>query len=126
MTMRRALLLALLLAFAATAAMTEERVEVIDGDTIRVEGVSVRLVGLDAPEMRGACPTERHLAARARDRLVVLLADGVIVESRGHDRFGRVLAVVREIGGRDVAQLLIAEGLARPYDGRGARPGWCG
>jgi hypothetical protein len=33
---------------------------------------------------------------------------------------------VRDRQGRDVAQALILERHARPYDGRGGREGWCG
>jgi endonuclease YncB( thermonuclease family) len=35
-----------------------------------------------------------------------------------------MLAVVRDARGRDVAGILIGEGLARPYHG-GRRSGWC-
>ena len=41
------------------------------------------------------------------------------------DKYGRVLARL-EVDGEDVATLLIAEGHARPYDGRSRRAGWCG
>jgi endonuclease YncB( thermonuclease family) len=41
-------------------------IEVIDGDTVRTHGRTVRLVGFDAPEsgLRAQCETERTLAAR--------------------------------------------------------------
>jgi endonuclease YncB( thermonuclease family) len=41
----------------------------------------------------------------------------------GQDRYGRTLAVVLA-DGRDVAEVLIGEGLAREYHG-GRREGWC-
>ena len=47
------------------------------------------------------------------------------VTTRGRDRYGRTLAIVRDRAGRDLARIMIAEGLARPYDGRGRRLGWC-
>jgi endonuclease YncB( thermonuclease family) len=75
--------------------------------------------------MRGRCAAERRLAIAARDRLVVLLRDGARIERHGRDRYGRTLAVVRDAAGRDVAQVLIGEGLARVYHGRGRRAGWC-
>jgi micrococcal nuclease len=126
--MRRAILaiaaVGALLALAPPA-RSQAGLRVIDGDTIAVRGTTIRIMGLDAPEIRGACPAESRLAQRARARLVQLLADGVAIERHGRDRYGRALAVVRDALGRDVAGVLIAEGLAHPYFGRGPRGGWC-
>ena len=47
--------------------ITGDRIRVIDGDTIKVDGASpnIRLVGFNAPETRRAkCDAERELAAR--------------------------------------------------------------
>jgi endonuclease YncB( thermonuclease family) len=118
-----ALLLALALLAPPAAA---QRAEVIDGDTIRVAGVVVRMVGLDAPERRARCRAEARLADRATARLWQLVRPRVWLERRGQDRYRRTLAVVRDRAGRDLAQVMIREGLARPYDGRGRRAGWCG
>ncbi|MCW8088211.1 thermonuclease family protein [Sabulicella glaciei] len=101
------------------------RCQATDGDTLRCGAERIRIIGLDAPEMRGKCPREARLARAARDRLAMLVARGVTIEPRGRDRYGRLLAVVRDREGWDVAQVLIAEGFARPYDGRSRRQGWC-
>jgi micrococcal nuclease len=114
---------ALLLALAVPAAADTWRV--IDGDTIIYQGQTIRIIGLDAPEIHPRCPAEALLAAQARARLAQLLADGFTVQRHGHDRYGRVLAVVRTARGLDVANVLISEGLARRYDGRGPREPWC-
>lgn len=113
--------LALLLAAPAGA----QSLRVIDGDTIAVRGTTIRIIGLDAPEMRGRCPAETRLARRAKERLAELLAGGASLTRRGRDRYGRGLAIVQDAQGRDVAQVMISEGLARPYNGRGRRAGWC-
>jgi micrococcal nuclease len=97
----------------------------VDGDTIHCGEQRVRVRGLDAPELRGRCEAERRLALAATERLSDLLEDGVRLETSGQDRFGRTLAVVRDPRGEDVARVLIREGLARRYDGRGPREGWC-
>lgn len=117
---------ALLLAAAAAPPATAEEIRVTDGDTIRLGEERIRILGLDAPELHGRCREERRLAARARDRLAELIgARGIAIERvRRKDRYGRTLATVRA-GGVDVAMVLIAEGLARPYEG-GRRDGWCG
>lgn len=121
-----ALVVAGLLAIAPPAAPNPPpSLRVIDGDTIVDHGRTIRIRGLDAPELHGHCPAETQLAMRARERLQQLLADGLSVYPSGRDRYGRILAVVRDARGQDVARIMIAEGLAHPYDGRGPRGGWC-
>jgi endonuclease YncB( thermonuclease family) len=53
-------------------------VHVVDGDTIRVAGNTVRLVGFDAPELgsHAQCGIERIRAARASSRLRQLIRNG--------------------------------------------------
>jgi endonuclease YncB( thermonuclease family) len=96
----------------------------VDGDTLDCAGERVRLAGLDTPERNGACAEERALADAATRRMRGLIADGVALERRGVDRYGRTLAVARDAAGRDVAQVMIGEGLARTYAG-GRRAPWC-
>ncbi|MFN7305709.1 MAG: thermonuclease family protein, partial [Acetobacteraceae bacterium] len=43
-----------------------DAVRVIDGDTIVHRGQTIRIMGLDAPEVHHRCPEERALAERAR------------------------------------------------------------
>lgn len=104
---------------------TREIATVVDGDTIRVRGERVRIMGLDAPEMHARCPAEAEGARRATERMRELIAAGVALEPHGRDRYGRVLAVVTDAEGRDVARVMVSEGLARAYWG-GRREGWCG
>jgi endonuclease YncB( thermonuclease family) len=53
-------------------------IEVIDGDTIRANGRTIRLVGFDAPEsgFHARCESERTLAAKATFRLRQLVTGG--------------------------------------------------
>jgi len=91
--------------------------EVIDGDTLEVEGVGrVRLIGVDTPE-RGECgfdAASQALADLVEGRSVVLLpgaADDV-------DRYDRLLRYV-EVDGDDAGLSLIESGLAvSRYDSR--------
>lgn len=109
-------------------------VRTIDGDSLEVRArpwpgmvmeTSVRLRGLDAPELRGKCAAEKEAAQRARQAPAGLAGPRVTLEQVEPDKYGgRVLARVISADGRDVAALMIASGLARPYDG-GARRGWC-
>jgi endonuclease YncB( thermonuclease family) len=120
-------------AFAAAAEIVSGPVEarvvrVIDGDTFVAEAriwpgqsvrVSVRIRGIDAPEMRSRCAAEKRAAARARGALATLLGDGLVLLSNigGGKYYGRVLADVAVVDGRDVAPALIADAVARAYDG---------
>lgn len=101
---------------------------VVDGDTIKAPyGVTYRLLGYDTPETRFAkCDAERDLGLAAKERLEQLLEQGEVrvLESGREDRYGRSLASVT-VDGRDVGDILIHEGLARPYEG-GKRASWCG
>ncbi len=75
-----------------------------DGDTITVEaGIwpdltwsgSVRVLGVDAPEIQSACEAERALAIAARDYVRDLLIDeSVILGVIENEYGGRVLANV--------------------------------
>ena len=110
---------------------------VVDGDTVVVVATiwlgqtlttHVRIAGVDTPELRGDCPAERELARAARDGLADLLVSSEVTLHgvRMGTFAGRVVAQVRNAQGRDVGQALLTQGLARAYDGGGARPGWCG
>lgn len=106
---------------------------IIDGDTfeqgwrVRIEPARYRLAGIDTPETRGAkCAGEKALGKKAADRLRALLA-GKHLRLRVHharEKYGRQIASVTR-GGRDVGETLIAEGLARRYDGKRRRSPWC-
>jgi len=112
---------------------------VYDGDTVELlcgtATQTARLVGFDTPETRSpGCPQEAALGLRAKLRLgdLVTQAQGggalqgqgdVLLDNRGFDKYGRRL-VAMQIGGRDVADMMIAEGLAVAYSGE-ARIDWC-
>ncbi|WP_413204491.1 thermonuclease family protein [Rhodospirillum sp. A1_3_36] len=110
---------------------------VYDGDTMKVLAAiwpdqvvltSVRLNGVDTPEIRGKCPEEKAKAKAARDRVRALVAEnGSRVLLLGVQRgkyAGRVVANVAMPDGRDLSQVLVSEGLARLYDGK-TRQSWC-
>lgn len=100
---------------------------VIDGDTIRYRGTKIRLEDIDAPEVFSPrCASEAARGERATRRLLELLNAGafeVVAGGRDEDRYGRKLRVIAR-GGRSLGGILVAEGLARPWDG--ARRSWCG
>ena len=100
---------------------------VIDGDTIRYGGRKIRLADIDAPETHEPkCASEAARGRRATLRLLELVNAGpfeLVSNGRDEDRYGRKLRTI-ERNGRSVGDTLVAEGLARRWDG--ARRGWCG
>ena len=71
-------------------------VEVVDGDTIRVDGERVRLWGYDAPERRQTClinGVKRAIGEEATEGLKAILAGGELrCVTRDRDRYGRTVA----------------------------------
>lgn len=113
-----------------------EIVRVIDGDTFEARvhlwpgldmTTRVRLRGIDAPEMKGACADELRMAQAATEALNLLLADGdVSIFNIGPDKYnGRVVADAATPRTPSVSSALLAAGHARAYQG-GKRSGWCG
>lgn len=115
-------------------------VSVYDGDTLRVnldcdaplfcDNMPIRVRGIDAPEIRGKCEAEKQKAIQARNVLRALIEQAtkegrtVVLHEPERGKYFRLVADVT-INGASVAQALINQGLARPYDG-GKREGWCG
>lgn len=87
---------------------------VFDGDTVLVvdaqgESVTVRLNGIDAPEI---CQPHGPAAKQALEELV--LNQPVVVLSRGHDDLGRTLAKLMR-GSTDVGDRMVRDGHAWSY-----------
>jgi endonuclease YncB( thermonuclease family) len=103
-------------------------IKVYDGDTITVASklpfagsplyrFSVRLSGIDTPEMKGATPEERSVAMSARDAVSELVLDkNVILRNVAMEKYGRVLADVY-CGDIHINQWLIDQRFAVKYDG---------
>ena len=100
---------------------------VVDGDTIWLQGVKIRVADIDAPEThQPRCASEAVLGNKATMRLQELINTGPfsaeMTGSRDTDRYGRKLRVlVRD--GRTLSDILVNEGLARTWGG--ARHPWC-
>jgi len=87
----------------------------VDGDTLEVGGVRVRLHGIDAPESRQGCRAEgkRWPCGREATRALTGRIGGraVTCEGRGRDRYGRIVAVCR-IAGTDLGAWMVTQGWA--------------
>ena len=113
----------------------DQIVEVYDGDTFKIDlpsqhplfgdDISVRVLGIDTPEMRGTSDEVKALAYKAKNRTQELLSDAKMIELKNpqRDKYFRVLAEVW-IDGESLGEKLKSDGLAKDYDGEGARPEW--
>ncbi|MDF2809052.1 MAG: nuclease [Microvirga sp.] len=122
-------LCALLLPSIVAAQSLEGRAQVIDGDTIALEGLGtrIRLYGIDAPEGRQTCQTsanDKYLCGpKSAEALQGLVGRNgrAICEQTDRDRYGRVVAVCK-VDGRDLGAELVRQGWAIEYvrylDGR--------
>lgn len=108
-----------------------------DGDTCTVSlppsipalfgnHITVRLAGIDTPEMKGICDEEKALAkqAQAFTQSLMVQATKIELNEPRRDKYFRILARVM-VDGQEVAQELVKAGLAVPYNGQGKRKNWC-
>ena len=95
------------------------RAGVIDGDTLEVQGVRVRLWGIDAVESSQTCLDASGKPWLCGRRAAFALADflgqrTVRCVQRDTDRYGRVVAVCR-VDGVEVNRWLVEQGWALAY-----------
>ena len=83
---------------------------VVDGDTLRIGGESIRLHGIDAPELVQFCADGWLAGDAARRALASRVAAGTPqCERMGIDRYGRTTAVCR-VNGEDIGAALVRFG----------------
>lgn len=148
-SLRRTALVSVFL-FAAAQAYSAEQfagpydgsvTRIIDGDTFEAmikiwpdieANVSVRIEGIDAPELRGSQCVGENLGAReAKDDLAELLVLGTKVGLRDvrADAFaGRIVATVciqHQTRCESVQNLMLRRGNVVEWDGKPPKPGWC-
>lgn len=122
-----------------------EYVDCYDGDTCRFNipqvhpligrNISVRLDGIDTPEISGKCAREKRLAREAKRFINQLFQsleanDRIDLVDLDRGKYFRVVATIHLIkdSGRqlvDVNHLMIQKGLAVPYSGKSRRRSWC-
>ena len=110
-------------------------VSVYDADTFKAniegwpavvgEAMPIRVAGIDAPEIRGKCESEKRRAREARDfaRALLISAEDVELKNIERGKYFRLVADVY-IDGESLAEKLVASGQAVAYQG-GARGEWC-
>ncbi len=93
---------------------------IVDGDTVVLSGVKVRLHGIDAPESKQSCRDARERRYRcgreATAALVRLAGDGIRCRmQRGSDRYGRKIGTCYAADGRNINAEMVRLGHALAY-----------
>lgn len=111
---------------------TGKIVRVYDGDTvtiatrIQIDGTeipkifrfSLRLRGIDSPELKTKNQTEKTLAIQSRDALSgLIMGKTMAIENVDYDKYGRILADMITPEGINVSEWMLDNGLAVKYDG---------
>ena len=116
------------------ALYVSEVVKVIDGDTIKVtiehihpligECISIRIAGIDTPEISSTDPNIKALAFKAKAFTENAVKNGnqILLSNLRRDKYFRILADIT-IDGESLSEKLLEEGLARPYHGK-KKPSW--
>ena len=103
-------------------------IKVYDGDTITIAShidpscpiiyrFSVRLLGIDSPEIKGKTENEKLLAKKSRDALYNLIyGKFVTLENVNTEKYGRLLADVK-YGDIHINKWMLENNYAVPYDG---------
>lgn len=118
-------ILALALALPAAAADSGRpnlhgRTRVIDGDTLEVGGVRVRIFGIDAPEHDQTCPRNddsRWACGTWATKQMQARFGGKELRCapKDRDRYGRIVAICRDADGTDIGAALTGAGAAMAY-----------
>jgi endonuclease YncB( thermonuclease family) len=107
-------------------------IKVYDGDTITIATrllhdktiyrFSIRLRGIDSPEIHGKTENEKLLAIKSRDALTHLIHHKIVVlKNVEYEKYGRLLADIYLLGQETnptINQWMLDEKYAIPYDGR--------
>ncbi len=89
----------------------------VDGDTLSIGGLRMRLRGIDAPEMKQRCgggDSQWACGVSARKALQAMAATDAVCSAHGTDKYRRRL-VRCTLGGKDVGATLVRGGFAVAY-----------
>ncbi|MBT5716226.1 MAG: thermonuclease family protein [Opitutae bacterium] len=107
-----------------------------DGDTITFnlpklhpiigEKISIRVNGIDTPEIRGKCEKEKYDAKQAKEMVADILKDAeqIVLKNMERGKYFRIAADVI-VDGEDLGDMLVEAGMAIRYDGGKKNKNWC-
>ena len=107
-----------------------------DGDTITFnlpglhpiigEKISIRVNGIDTPEIRGKCDKEKYDAKQTKEMVADILKDAeqITLKNMQRGKYFRIAADVI-VDGEDLGNMLVEAGMAIRYDGGKKTRKWC-
>ena len=107
-----------------------------DGDTVTFnlpglhpiigEKISIRVNGIDTPEIRGKCKKEKYDAKQAQEMVADILKDAeqITLKNMERGKYFRIAADVY-VDGENLADMLIEAGMAIRYNGGKKTHKWC-
>jgi len=107
-----------------------------DGDTIKFnlpglhpiigEKISIRINGIETPEIRGKCEKEKYSAEQTKEMIADILkaVETITLKNIERGKYFRIVADVF-VDGESLADELIEAGMAVPYDGGKKEKDWC-
>ena len=107
-----------------------------DGDTITFnlpklhpiigEKISIRVNGIDTPEIRGKCEKEKYDAKQAKEMVADILKDAEQIVLRNMER-GKYFRIAADViaDGENLGDVLVEAGVAIKYDGGKKNKNWC-
>ncbi len=113
----KSVLLLLLLLVICNFATANGQINVLDGDSILINGENVRLKGIDAPEYMQICyegKKEIKCGKQSKKFLQSLIKGKIECKKEGKDKYNRWLATCY-CNGKDLAEQMVAEGYALSY-----------
>ena len=107
-----------------------------DGDTVTFnlpelhpiigEKISIRVNGIDTPEIKGKCEKEKYDAQQAQQMVEDILKDAEQITLKNMER-GKYFRIAADVivDGENLADMLIEAGVAIRYDGGKKTHKWC-
>ena len=116
--MAKNIFLPILLAYSVAVAHVTGSVQITDGDTVKIDGIRIRLHGIDAPETNQLCEKAGQLwsCGRASTEALAKLIDDQLVTCIGDrtDRYKRLIAVCY-VDETDLNAAMVDAGMAFAY-----------
>ena len=88
--------------------------------------ISIRVNGIDTPDIRGKCEKEKYDAKQAQQMVADILKDAERINLKNMER-GKYFRIVADVyaDGENIADILIESGMAVRYDGGTKTKDWC-